>query len=172
MRLLLTLTAFFLCQCASAKDYKELTVPYVDLANFDGDWFVQGHIHLWLDQGAINQVENYQMKEDGKIGITFSYLKELGGETTSHHPKAWVVDYDTNAHWKVQFLWPFTSNFLVVRLAEDYSWTVISVPNKDLIWIMSRDRLMSDEQYESIVSDLRVDGYEVDSLERVQQIWP
>ena len=117
--------------------YKDLTVDYVDLSRFGGDWYVQGHTHLYLDKGAVNQIENYQIHDDGKIDITFSYYKELGGEPSIHRPKAHVEDFSTNAHWKVQFIWPFTSNFLVVRLASDYDWTVISVPGKDLIWIMS-----------------------------------
>ena len=167
MKALLAMLLSLSASCAHGKEYKNLTVPYVDLERYSGDWYVQGHVHLWLDKGAVNQIERYDLVATDEIDITFSYFKTFDSEQSVSHPKGKVFDTETNAHWKVQFLWPFKSDFLVVRLEENYEWTVVSVPGKDLIWIMSREKVMDDALYNEIVADLASDGYKIEKLDRV-----
>ena len=171
MKAIIFIIGMISASCVHAKDYKNMTVPYVDLERFSGSWYVQGHTHLWLDKGAVNQIEHYDLVADDKIDITFSYFKDFESEQSVQNPKAKVVDLESNAHWKVQFLWPFKSDFLVVRLEENYEWTVISVPKKNLIWIMSRDKVMDDGLYQEIVADLGGESFKVEALDRVPQVW-
>lgn len=144
-----------------------MTVPYVDLDRFMGPWYVQGHTPLVIDDHSSNQIESYELKDDGTIATTFTF--ERFGRTITLNPKGWVANKDTNAHWKMQFVWPLSSDYLIVRLDPDYGTTVISVPGKNLIWIMSRSAIMSDESYQSIVDDLAADGYSVEKIRRVPQ---
>jgi len=147
-------------------------VDYVDLERFMGDWYVHGHTPTLVDNGSMNQIESYKLEDDGTIATTYTfYRKYPGGFQFKFTPKGRVFDTVTNAHWKMQFVWPFKGNFLVVRLAPDYSYTVVSVPKKDLIWIMSRAKEMDDAQYDAIVKDLAADGYPVETIRRVPQKW-
>lgn len=156
---------------AMAGKYESLTVPYVDLDRFSGDWYVQGHTHLLVDKGAVNQVESYKIHDSGRVDVTFTFYRSFDGEPTVMRPKGQVLDFGSNAHWSMQLLWPFKSDYLIVRLADDYSHTVVSVPGKNLVWIMSRDPIMQEETYNSIVNDLQGDGYKLKRLTRVQQNW-
>ncbi len=147
-------------------------VDYVDIERFMGDWYVHGHTPTVLDNHSVNQIESYKLEDDGTISTTYTfYRKYPGGYQFKFTPKGRVYDSVTNAHWKMQFVWPFKGNYLVVRLAPDYSYTVISVPKKDLIWVMSRAQQMDDAQYEEILRDLAADGYPVETLRRVPQNW-
>jgi apolipoprotein D and lipocalin family protein len=147
-------------------------VDFVDIPKFMGDWYVQGHTPTLLDDNTMNQIESYKLEDDGTISTTYTfYRKYPGGFRYKFSPKGRVFDTDTNAHWKMQFVWPFKSNFLVVRLAPDYSYTVISVPKKDLVWIMTRTPVMENSQYESIIEDLAEEGYPVEAIRRVPQQW-
>jgi len=58
-------------------------------------------------------------------------------------PKGWVYNHDTNAEWRMQFGVPFKAAYLIVYLDENYQKTIIGVPNRNNIWIMSRDPQMS-----------------------------
>ena len=147
------------------------TVDYVDLDKYMIPWYVQGHTPTFLDKGGVNQIESYKLNEKGEVETSFTFFTELGGKKRSFSPKATIYDKETNAHWKMQFLWPFKHDFLVVRLAEDYSYTVISVPNKKMIWIMTDTPEIDGDLYEQIVEDLKDDGYPVESLDRVKQEW-
>ena len=143
------------------------TVAYVELERFMGPWYVQGHTPMVIDDHATNQVETYTLNADGSIGTTFTF--ERYGHKFALHPIGTVADATTNAHWKMQFLWPFSSDYLIVRLAADYSITVVSVPDKSLIWIMSRTAQMDEAQYTAIVAELASAGYPVAKINRVQQ---
>ncbi len=143
------------------------TVPKVDIDQFMGDWYVQGHTPLFIDEDSSDQRESYQLDSKGRIDTEFSFKKK--GEWHHYHPQGTVYNRTTNAHWKMQFLWPFSSDFLIVRLDPQYSYTVISVPDKENIWIMSRQRQMQEVQYQSIVDDLARESYPVKSIRRVPQ---
>ena len=71
----------------------------------------------------------------------------------------------------MQFLWPFKHDYLIVRLADDYSYTVVSIPSKTMIWIMTDTPDIDESLYKEIVEDLKDDGYAVESLDRVTQQW-
>ncbi len=153
---------------AMAQDkIRDMTVPYVDIERFMGPWYVQGHTPLVIDDQSSNQIESYELKSDGTIATTFTF--ERFGRKITLNPKGWVADKETNAHWKMQFVWPLSSDYLIVRLEPDYGTTVISVPSKNLIWIMTRSADMTDEAYQAIVDDLAADGYPVQKIRRVPQ---
>ena len=143
------------------------TVAHVELERFMGPWYVQGHTPMVIDDHASNQIETYTLNADGSIGTTFTF--ERDGHKFALHPTGTVADTTTNAHWKMQFIWPFSSDYLIVRLAADYSVTVVSVPDKSLIWIMSRSAQMPEAEYAAIVTELASAGYPVAKINRVQQ---
>ncbi len=147
------------------------TVDYVDLDRFMISWYVQAHTPSFIDKGGINQIESYKLNEKGEVETTFTFFKELGGKKRTLSPKATIHDKETNAHWKMQFIWPLKHDYLIVRLAEDYSYTVVSVPSKKMVWIMTDTPEIDEDLYEEIVEDLKNDGYAVESLDRVKQQW-
>ena len=145
--------------------YRDQTVDYVDIESFMGPWYVHGHTPLVVDTNATNQVESYELLDNGKIATTFNF--DRFGKNWTLTPTAEIADPTTNAHWKMQFVWPLKSDYLIVRLDEAYQTTVISVPNKQLIWIMSRSNQMEPGSYETIIEDLAAEGYPVENIRRV-----
>ena len=71
----------------------------------------------------------------------------------------------------MQFLWPFKSPFLIIDLADDYSYTVIGIPSRKYVWIMARDHKMSDDLYNKIISFLEKADYDINKIERIPQVW-
>ena len=81
-------------------------------------------------------------------------------------------DEDTNAEWRMQFLWPFKAAYLIVYLDEDYQKTIVGVPDRKYVWIMSRDPNLSDADYQQMLDRVAGVGYEVEKVQRVPQRWP
>ncbi len=159
----------FACTTTSHKvsPYRSMTVAKVDLAKFMGPWYVHGHVPFIVDHDSSNQIESYELKADGTIATTFTFDRD--GQKHVMHPVGWVVDQETNSHWKMRVFWPFAGDYLIVRLKDDYSMTVVSVPSRDLVWIMTRTPHLADADYDKIVQDLKQDGYDVTNLRRVPQ---
>ena len=164
--LLLSLMTLF-PSFSSASEFD--TVDYVDLDRFTIPWFVQAHTPTFIDRGGVNQIESYKLNSKGEVETTFTFYNKLNGKKTTLSPKATIHDTNTNAHWKMQFLWPFKHDYLIVRLADDYSYTVVSIPSKTMIWIMTDTPDIDESLYKEIVEDLKDDGYAVESLDRVTQ---
>jgi apolipoprotein D and lipocalin family protein len=149
----------------------------VDLERFMGDWYVIGHIPvtIWFfsEEGAHNGVESYRLTDDGTIETTYTFRKGgFDGPEKRFTPKGWVHDGDTNAEWRMRFLWPFKAAYLIVYLDDDYEKTIIGVPNRKYVWIMSRDPDVSDAEYQQLLDHVAALGYDIERVRRVPQQWP
>ena len=169
---ILTLLLFLSISMAQNSSKELETVDYVDIERFMGDWYVVGVIPTFVEKDAVNAIETYELNEDGNIDITFThYKKSPSGEFKEYHPKGFIYDEETNAEWRVQFIWPLKFKYLVIDLAEDYRYTVIGVPNRKYVWIMARDTKLSIEDNEAIRERLSEQGYDISKIVDVPQIW-
>ncbi|MFP4547269.1 MAG: lipocalin family protein [Fidelibacterota bacterium] len=165
---LILLMVIFLTTACKNEEADMDTVKQVDINKFMGDWYVQGIIPNFIEKGAANGVESYQLKKDNVVQIQYTFQKN--GKTKTMDAKAFIQD-DTNAFWKVQFIWPLKLPYLVIDLAEDYSYTVIGIPNKKYVWIMSRQPNMPDSTYTTILDRLDKIGYDTAQINRMEQNW-
>jgi apolipoprotein D and lipocalin family protein len=78
--------------------------------------------------------------------------------------KAWVVDPETNARIKVQFFWPFSGDYWIIQLGEQYEYAVVGHPDRKTLWILSRTPEMQPEVYERILVRLEQQGYDPSRL--------
>ena len=85
--------------------------------------------------------------------------------------KGWIQNKETNAYWKVSPFWPLKFDYLVIALADDYSWTAIGVPNQKYLWIMADDWYMDDEKLAEVTKVIKDKGYSVENIVRIPQKW-
>jgi apolipoprotein D and lipocalin family protein len=148
----------------------------VDLERFMGDWYVIGFIPISIlffsEEGAHNGVETYRLGDEGVIETTYTFRDgDFDGPERRFTPKGWVHDEETNAEWRMQFLWPFKAAYLIVYLDEAYEKTIIGVPNRKYVWIMSRDPNLPEADYQEMLDRVESMGYDVDKVQRVPQRW-
>ncbi|HQH28181.1 MAG TPA: lipocalin family protein [Oligoflexia bacterium] len=144
------------------------TVPAVDINRFMGDWYVIASIPTFLEKGAHNAVESYQLAPDGTIETTFSFNSGgFDGPKKVYRPRGFIVDGTGNAVWGMQFVWPIKAEYRVIFLNEDYSQTVIGRSKRDYVWIMAREPVVPQADYDKILSFLAEQGYDVDMLRLV-----
>jgi apolipoprotein D and lipocalin family protein len=143
---------------------------HVDLKRFMGDWYVIAHIPTFIETEAYNAVESYQLDPDGSIATTFKFNKgSFDGPLKTYHPRGFVFNHDTNAEWRMQFLWPIKSAFLITSLSPDDATTIIGVPDRKYVWIMARSKTISAQKYATLVKMLKQDGYNISKLRQVPQ---
>jgi apolipoprotein D and lipocalin family protein len=161
-----------LVACASS-EYKK-TAEHVDIQRFMGDWYVLAGRFTSFEKEVYNSLEKYSWNEkQNRIDIDFSYrYGDFSGERKSLPQKAWIKDTTTNARWSVQPLWPLHFNYLIVAIADDYSWTAIGVPNQKYLWIMARDWQNPVPKVLHALNALTAAGYDVHNLVEVPQKWP
>jgi apolipoprotein D and lipocalin family protein len=146
------------------------TVAALDLERFMGDWFVIASIPTMFEKDAYNAVETYRLDDDGTVQTTFRFNKgSSNGPEKVYRSRAYVVDKETNAHWGMQFVWPFKAEYRVIYLAEDYSLTMIGRSKRDYVWIMAREPSIPGADYENLLHLLENYGYDTRKVLRVPQ---
>ena len=140
----------------------------VDLERFMGDWYVIAHIPAFIEDEAHNAVESYRLDKDGTIATTYVFNNgSLDGPLKTYRPTGFVHNRETNAEWRMQFLWPFKSAYLIAYLDEDYQTTIIGVPDRDLVWIMARTKTLPEARYQELVKWLADNGHDLTKLRKV-----
>lgn len=165
------LAALMLAACSAAPKPPPLrTVDHVDLERYMGDWHVLGTIPWFLEKNNVGTMDIYRMRPDGKIDVTYAFHKKsLDAPRREMKAVARVVDTESNAEWRVRFLWPFEAPFLVIDLTPDYRFTTVGYPDRSLIWIMGREPRVSGEDYARLLENAAAQGYDVSRIVRVPQ---
>ena len=155
------------------KEYAPLeTVDYVDIERFMGDWYVIANIPTFIEKRATNAIESYKLNDKGEVETTFTFYEDSPrGKKKKYSPKGFIYNTKTNAEWRMQFLWPIKMPFLIIDLDEDYSFTVIGVPNRNYVWIMCREPFINPDIYETIITKLKEVGYDTSKIKMIKQEW-
>lgn len=166
--IILYMSLVSLLGCSSYVPIK--TEEYVDLKRFMGEWYVIANIPTFIEEGAHNAVESYAMNKDGSIATTFTFNEDsFNGEKKTYRPTGFVTEDKSNAIWKMQFLWPFKSDYRILYVDKDYKNTIIGRIKRDYVWIMSRAPSINDDEYNNLVKIIKSQDYDVTKIERVPQ---
>ena len=148
------------------------TVSYVDLDRFMGDWYVIANIPTFLEKGAHNAVERYELNDDGTIATTFTFRDgSFDGKEKDYSPKGFIKDNSSNALWGMRFVWPIKADYRIVYLNDDYTQTVVARQKRDFVWIMARTPTLSEQDYEELIEFVASIGYDTSKIQRVPQRW-
>lgn len=144
-------------------------VPYVNITRYLGVWYEQALIPFYFEKGCSKTYANYSMNADGKTIRVENRCTKNGRETLTVGKG--IPEDETNAKIKVEFIQTLNigGQYWVCRLGPNYEYSVISNPGYANMWILSREKVMPESLYQSIVADLKRDGYPVEKLVRTVQ---
>ena len=141
------------------------TVQYVDLKKYSGRWYEIASFPQRFQKGCHCTTAEYTLSEKGYMIVENRCNRDsINGKQSYIKGKAFVDKNSGNAKLKVQFFWPFKGKYWIIDLADDYSYAVVSHPNKKYLWILSRTPRMSEEVYKGILSRLQNKGFDLSRL--------
>ncbi len=170
-RLVLIALTCLLAGLSSAASLPPLqTVPHVELDRYMGDWYVIANIPYFAEKDKVATIERYELGPNGKIANTCIFRKKLfTAPEKQWRATATVVNQTTNAEWRVQFFWPVKLPYLVIDLDPDYRWAVVGHPSRHYLWILARERALSDTVYQGILERAAAQGYDTSDIVKVPQ---
>lgn len=174
-RLLSVLAVFLLAACASpgTRDRPPLeAAPTVDLPRFMGTWYVIANVPYFFENDKVATRDEYRLRPDGRIDNDFVFKKHFGEEDRRWRGISSVVPDSGGARWKVQFVWPFSTELVVVHVDDDYQGAALATPNRKLAWVFGREPTMDPGRYEALVAKLVERGVDVSALQPVPQVAP
>ena len=162
----LALTNPFTIGTVHSLENKELeVVSTLDLKKFQGTWYEIAHKPWFPEKDCFSMIAHYKLTEDNNIEVTNICRKNaFDGEISKVTGTAWLADPKIKAKWEVQFIWPFTLDYWVIDLEENYNYAVIGEPDRDNLWILSRKPIMEKGLLSKIIETTKHKGYDLSNL--------
>ena len=104
--------ALLLAGCGNAQKVDNTPVAALDLNRYLGDWYEIARFDHSFERGLDFCKANYALREDGKIAVTNTGIKEGKNKTSNGKAKT----TDTPALLRVSFFGPFYSDYRVMLL--------------------------------------------------------
>lgn len=172
---LATFLTLLLAACASGS-YRDTDVPIetvaqVDLARYAGTWYEIARFPNWFEEGCEGVTAEYALREDGRVDVLNTCRQgAVDGPVETAEGIARTVD-DTSAKLEVKFIqWlPFSGDYWVLHLDEDYQTVAIGNPAGTTGWILARTPQISPEARAATEAALRENGYDTSRLIEVAQ---
>lgn len=158
----------FICMSINKIAAQELqTVPLVDLNKYAGTWYEIAAYPQYFQKGCHCTTATYTLSDQGYVIVENRCNRDsVVGKESYIKGKAFVESGSGNAKLKVQFFWPFKAKYWIIDLADDYSYAVVSHPNKKYLWILSRTPHMNESVYTQIVSRIQAKGFDLNKLKK------
>lgn len=150
-----------------------LETKNIDLTRYQGTWYEIARFGLFWERSLVNVTAEYTLRDDGKITVVNQgFLKTPEGLKSSVKGLAWVPDKEQTGKLMVQFFSSFSSDYWVVVLDEDnYSYAVVTQPQMNFLWILSRTPKISDDLKDMLLKEIVALGFDISKLEFVLQDW-
>ncbi len=169
--LTILLTFFMIFNTSKIEAQALKTVKHVDIKSYAGKWFEIAAYPQHFQKGCHCTTAEYTMTDKGYLIVENKCNKDsITGKLVSIKGKAFVEKNADNAKLKVQFFWPFRANYWIIDLANDYSYAVVSNPNRKYLWILCRAPKMNAQTYQKILNRLAEKGFDLAKLVTTPQI--
>ncbi len=175
IRPLLLFAALILAACAGTATRQRPPLEAatsVDLSRFMGTWYVIANVSYFFEAGKVATRDEYRLRPDGRIDNDFVFKKRFGEEDRRWRGVSSVVEGSGGSRWKVQFVWPFSTELVVVHVDDDYQGAALVTPNRKLAWVFGRQPTMDVVRYNALVAKLAAQGVDASALQPVPQVAP
>lgn len=155
----------------NTKDQPLQTVSHVDLNKYAGKWYEIASFPQYFQKGCHCTTAQYTITDKGYVIVENRCNKgSIDGKQAYIKGKAFADGASGNAKLKVQFFWPFRAKYWIIDLADDYNYAVVSHPNRQYLWILSRSSKMEDVIYQEILGRLQKKGFDLTKLQITPQV--
>jgi len=169
--LAITMMALFGLGCTPGQKLK--TVKELDIKKYAGKWYEIAKLPNRFEQGLTCVTAEYVPMQDGSIKVINSGLKTDGSNKRKRiEGSAKVPDKNKPGELKVTFFWPFYGDYFVFELGKEYQYALVGSPSRKYFWILGREKVMDETQYQTLLSIARDYGFDISAVEKMDQSCP
>lgn len=134
-----------------------------------GTWYEIARLPHSFEEGLTQVTATYSLADDGSVKVINRGFDSEDNKWDEAEGKALFVEDEQTAHLKVSFFGPFYASYVVIALDEDYQYAMVTGPDRDYLWILSRNPSMQEDLLRSLVSKAEGLGYDTGKLIYVKQ---
>lgn len=141
----------------------EVVKPF-DQKKYLGKWYEIARLDYYWERNLDNVTATYSLKEDGTIKVDNRGYDGKRGEWKESIGKAKPVDNPQEGRLKVSFFGPFYAEYNVIAIDKNYRYALIAGENTKYLWILSREKTISDEVKDKYLEKAQSLGYSIGDL--------
>lgn len=143
----------------------------IAIESFMGKWFVVASLPTSFEIGATDCVEEYSYNAaHNRVQVRFTMRTPKSRRPTVLEQRANIVNPQCT-RWaicpKFGFYIPLNITYLVLHCADDYSTTIIGVPDRSYVWIMARMPEIDPALYDELIGTAESFGYDPGQINKV-----
>ncbi|MCC2618262.1 lipocalin family protein [Aestuariibacter halophilus] len=158
----------FLLGCTGTPDGVK-PISGFELQRYLGTWYEIARLDHPFERGLSRITATYSLRDDGGVSVINRGFDSAERDWREAQGKAYFVDDPATGHLKVSFFGPFYASYVVIALDEDYRWALVSGPDRDYLWILSRSPKLAQPVIEQLVDQANDLGYATEQLIWVEQ---
>ncbi len=172
MKKMLLLMALLLAGCVGRPD-NVYPVGQFDSKRYLGKWYEIARMDHSFERGLSQVSAEYSLRDDGGLKVVNRGYKAAGKEWKEAVGKAFFVGPPDQGYLRVSFFGPFYGSYIVFDLdQENYSYSMISGPNKSYFWLLSRSPTMDEATKRKLLERARALGFDTSKLIHVEHAKP
>ena len=164
------LLALLLAGCAQSNP--DLVVQKdVDLSKYAGTWYEQARLpnrfqskcvgdvqaDYVLQEGGVLQVTNQCRLEDGSVEVAVGEGRLAGGDSTSKLEVRFAPSW---LSW-LPMVW---GDYWIIQLQGDYQYSLVGTPNREFLWVLSRDKEGDKETVQELLEFAEEQGFDISNV--------
>jgi apolipoprotein D and lipocalin family protein len=143
-------------------------VPKVDINRYTGTWYEIARLPNSFEKNLKCITATYTLRSDGKITVlNRGHRIDNPSKVSSAKGVAWIPDKNVPAKLKVRFFWPFSGDYWIISLDENYRHVLVGGPSFRYLWILCRDKVMDGETYEKLIKKAASEGFDITPVIKV-----
>ena len=139
------------------------TVTELDIHKYMGMWYEIARYDNVFQRGLIDVTARYSLLPDNTIKVINRGVNSRGKVKTIIGT-AFQPSSLTPGHLRVSFFFWFASDYNIIMLAPDYSYSVVSGNNGKMLWILARRKFLASNTLDHIFQFLRTRGFNPSKL--------
>ena len=169
MKKLLFLSVLVLAGCVGRPE-NIVPVNKFDTTRYLGKWYEIARLDHSFERGLSHVTADYSLRQDGGLKVLNRGYKEADAKWKEAEGKAYFVDKKDVGYLKVSFFGPFYGSYIIFDLdQQDYSYSLISGPDKSYLWLLSRTPTMEPALQQRLIEKARALGFDTSKLIYVKQ---
>ena len=149
------------------------TVERVDIKKYEGEWYEIARLPNSFEKGLNCVTATYTLKENNKIEVlNKGYSIKDKGKIKTAKGTAWVPDSDFPGRLKVSFFRPFSGDYYIISLDEEYKYALVGDPSRKYLWILSRTKSLDDKVYSDLLELAKINDFDIGNIIKVNQDCP
>lgn len=135
-----------------------------DVNKYLGTWYEIARYESRFEKNLKNVTAQYSLAKDGKVIVLNKGQDRTSGEWKDIQGKARFRGETNIAALEVSFFGPFYSGYNVIALDADYSYALVYGENHRYLWILAREKSISEEVKNKLLETAAKDGYDTSTL--------